>query len=87
MLCYVEKCVALASYKKAKAISFISSTFPHHCGGPLLKSFTPLGLSIFLSHALCLEWISCGWFVDFGWIFMQLGLDSLGFLDTINNCL
>jgi hypothetical protein len=47
--------------------------------------FSPfLGLLVFLSHAPCLERISCGWFADFGWIFLQLGLNALGFLDELS---
>jgi hypothetical protein len=34
-----------------------------------------------------LEWISCGWFADFGWIFLQLGLNAHGFLDEVSNFL
>jgi hypothetical protein len=49
--------------------------------------FSPFGvIGLSLSCAM-LGRISCGWFVDFGWIFMQLGLNSLGFLDEVSNFL
>jgi hypothetical protein len=34
-----------------------------------------------------LEWISSGWFADFGWIFLQLGLNAHGFLDEVSKFL
>jgi hypothetical protein len=87
LLCYVDKYARLASYKKASLLSFSSSSFLTICGVTLLNFHPISGLLVFLSHALCLERISCGWFADFGWIFLQLGFYALGFLDEVSNFL
>jgi hypothetical protein len=81
---YVDEYARVASYKKDNPHFHLIIIFSSPLRGVLLKFSAPLGLFVFLSYALCLEWISCGWFADFRWIFLQLGLNAHGFLDEVS---
>jgi hypothetical protein len=77
----------LASYKKASTTSFHFIIFHSPLWVTTSKISSAYGLLVFLSHALFLECISCEWLDNFGWIFLQLGLNSLGFFDEVSKFL
>jgi hypothetical protein len=88
LLCYVDKCVRVASYKKASLTFILSSSFSSPLWGNTSEIFALFQVTSLFS-LMRYAWKGLLWmvFADFGWIFLQLGFYALGFLDEVSNFL